>query len=225
LAIGVTALFTALASQAKGLGSRAPCTLPPALAGKPWAVVADAADAVRVFEAAGAHGRRLLVLTGRWATLDQATTEGSPAAGEAERLTPDNAVFSAMKMGVARELSVAMPAPVLAQRLADIRAARGKGITLGEGFFTHPFHGFERRFSLPEALAAGDEPVLVLVEPSFFKAGVSERVDQLLAARGVRVELGLLAAADPAASREEVERAAALALALEAPSAGFEDAR
>ena len=224
LVIGLFALGTALAAQTRGQLSRVPCAAPAELKGQPWAVVADAADAVRVFEATGAHGRKLLVLTGRWATLDQATTETNPIAGAADHLNADNAVFSAMKMGLARELEVAMPAKALARRLAEIQAARGKGITFGEGFFVHPFHGFVRRFSLPEALVASDEPVLVLIEPSFFTAEAPGRVDRYLAARGIRVELGLVAAADPAASVDERERAASLALALEAPFAGFEEA-
>ena len=221
-AIGLFALGAAFAAQAKGLGSRVPYAAPVELAGRRWAVVADAADAVRLFDATGAHGRRLLVLTGRWATLDQATTETDPIAGAADHLTADNALFAAMKMGIARELAVAMPAPQLAARLAEIRAARGKGITLGEGFFVHPFHGFVRRFFEPAALVAGDEPVLVLIEPSFLKADAPERVDQWLEAKGIRVEFGLVATTDPAASGAERERAENLALALEAPFAGFE---
>jgi len=201
--------------------SRTTFTPPPDFGGARWAAVRDAAEAVRVWADADLHGRKVLLLTGRWAQIgsinvDVADAAGAGAKAPLELLDADTAVLAAARSGVARELLVVMPPEAFRRRLEEVRGA--KELRVGEGAFTLPYHGYARRFSTPAALAPDGEPVLALVEPSFFDAGAPDALATWLASRGVRVELGLVALSDPTASAAQRERAAAFAEATRAVS-------
>jgi hypothetical protein len=221
--VGVIALFAtagAAAVELRGRAARTTFAPPPGFGSARWGVVADAGDAVRVLGEAGLHGRKLLLLTGRWAqirsmNLDAAEASSLPRS-PMDLIDANTAVLAAARSAVARELIVVMPPAAYQRRLAEVGAA--KELVSGPGWFTLPFHGYSRRFSVPHAVLPPREPVLVLLEPSFLDEGAPAAVDTWLRQRGIQVELGLVALSDPAATAAQRERVAALAEALGAVS-------
>lgn len=219
-AIGLLATAAAGAAELRGRSARTHFAPPPGFGPGRWGAVAHAGDAVQVLGAAGIHGRKLLLLTGRWArirsmNLDVAESAASPGA-PLDLLDADTAVLAAARSGIARELLVAMPPSAFRRRLDEVGGA--KELAAGAGWFSLPFHGYPRRFSLPEALAPEREPVVALVEPSFLDEGAPADLQDWLRRHDIDVELGLVALSDPAASATQRERAAALAAALGASS-------
>jgi hypothetical protein len=211
LALACLSLAVLAGLDATGRHARRAFSPPPEFGRARWGRVSDAAEAVRVWMSADLNGQRLLLLTGRWAALqtDDARPPGAGAA--ADFVTPSNAVYATMRAGIARRMDIVLPEAVFRQRLASIRAARGKDVAEGPGWFQHSFHGYPRRFSSPAAVEPSEEPVLVLVEPSFFAADTPDRPDSWLHQLGFRVSLGLIAQEDPAAA--DPHRAAAEAFA------------
>jgi hypothetical protein len=211
-AVAVTALATAMGAEALGRSSRVQFTSPPEFEGRRWATVSGAADAVRVWAALGVHGRKLVVLSGRWGRTDLRTV-GRALADGGEGLDADTALLAAARLGIAREVHVAMPPAAFQRRFLESVSA--KGAEAGEGWISHPYQGFRRRFSLLGELAPLDEPVLVLVEPSFFDASAPGQLREWLARRAT-VDLGIVALDDPAATDAQRELARSFAEALRA---------
>lgn len=208
------ALASALWVEVRGHAARTAFQAPPDFGAARWAAVADAGEAVRVWGEAGLHGRKLLVLSGRWANVKSSDLEPADGAAgasgtEGDLIDANTALLASMRSAISREIQVVMPPEAFRRRLADVAGA--KELTAGDGWFTLPFHGFARRFSVPERLAAPGESVLALVEPSFFAGGAPAAPLEWLRERGVDVELGLVALADPTATPEQRERAAAFA--------------
>jgi hypothetical protein len=207
------AVAVVVAVEVRGVAARTTFARPAAFGDVRWAAVSDAAEAVRVWADAGLRGRKVLLLTGRWAQVQSMNTDVADAAAmpgaSLGLLDANTAVLAAARTGVARELVIVMPPAAFARRLDEVKGA--KELTRGDGWFTLPFHGYARRFSVPEALLAPREPVLALVEASFFDAGAPGALAAWLASRGIEVELGLVAMDDPTASPEQRERAAAFA--------------
>lgn len=212
-ALLVAAGAVALALEAAGHASRTTFVAPPEFGATRWAAVGDAGDAVRVWAEAEQRGRRLLLLTGRWALVQSMrldALEASTARGAAPDLVDANtAIMATARTGIARDLQVVMPPDAWQRRLDEVAAA--KELVRGERAFSVPYHGFRRRFALPGALEPPGEPALVLVEPSFFAPGAPDDPAAWLRARGVEVDLGLVALADPTATPDQLERAAAFA--------------
>lgn len=213
---GVIAALAALAAvgpEVHGRGSRQLAALPPEAQGRRWAMVGDAAAAFRVWETAGAHGRRLVVLTGRWSK--PRNLRDNPPSAEEMRSGKDllasglvdvnDALYAATLTGIARRLDVVMPPAAYQQRRGEVS---GQGdLELQDGAFRLPYESIERRFSKPDAFRAPAEPVLVLVEPSWFQEGAPESVAYWLASRGVSFDLALIALSDPTATEAERDRA------------------
>ena len=205
-------------AEAAGREARRAFDPPPEFGGKRWAFVPDAAEAVRAWMAAGVHGRPLVVLTGRWGrpgtpgTQPAVVVARSQSGDSPDLLDADSALFAAARLGVAREMLVAMPPAALAQRLDEARGA--KDARVGDGWASHPYHGYPRRFSSPAALRAPSDPALVLIEPSFLEAAGPAPIDAWLRDRGVEVDLGIVALDDPTATDAQRERARALAEAM-----------
>jgi hypothetical protein len=179
------------------------------LAARPVAVVGDAADAFRVWRAAGLRGRRLVVLSGQW-SKPRNLESGAPtpeemaaarAGGETEFVDARSALFAAAQLGIVRGLEVVMPPAAFESRLAEVSGR--KGLERGDGTFDLGYEGFARRFSTPRAFVAPAEPVLVLVEPTWFAEGAPRDPLAWLSAAGVRFDLALVALTDPAAGEEE----------------------
>jgi hypothetical protein len=212
-AIAVLTAATAGYAEVRGREARTSFSPPAEFRGARWATVGDAGEAVRVWGEAGLRGRKVLLLTGRWARVKDLGRDviEAAAAGQApfDLIDADTAVLVAARSGIARDLQVVLPPAAYAQRLDEVRGA--KEIRQGEGWLSLPFHGFERRFAVPAALAPPGEAVLALVEPSFFSDGAPQAPDQWLRERGVEVELGLVALSDPAATDAQRARAAAFA--------------
>ncbi|HEU4382852.1 MAG TPA: hypothetical protein VFR85_05035 [Anaeromyxobacteraceae bacterium] len=216
-AVAALALAALAAAEGHGRGSRRSFLPRPELRGRPVAMVGSAADAFRVWRAAGVRGRHLLVLTGQWSkprSLEAhppapAEVRAARAGGEREFLDAESALFTAARVGIARSLEVVMPPSAFTHRLGEVAGL--KELERGDGTFRLPFNGFERRFSTPRAFAAPMEPVLVLVEPTWFAEGAPADPLGWLSSEGVAFDLALLALEDPAAS--EAERRAALAFA------------
>jgi len=222
-ASGIAALGAAvlLSVEAHGKESRALFVPPPELAGRPWCTVDDAAAAYRVWEAARTRGRRLVVLTGRWSrprTLqDSPPTAEEPASGArgnaaGSAVDVNGAIYAATRQGIARRLDVVLPPVAYQQRRAEVSAQ--KDLELHDGAFLLPFEGLERRFSKPEAFRAPPEPVLLLVEPSWFQDGAPRPLPDWLEARGLSFDLALLALDDPRATDAQREEARRLGEAL-----------
>jgi hypothetical protein len=201
---GLLALAAAAAvgAEIEGYGSRTTFSPPPDFRGARWAAVNDAGEAVRVWGEAGLHGRKVLLLTGRWAQVKSSDVE--PGASP-DLLDANTAVLAAARSGIARELEVVMPPEAFRARVEEVGAA--KELSRGDGWFTLPFHGYPRRFTVPDAAVAPREPVLALVEPSFFADGAPAALEAWLREKGFDVELGLIALGDPAATDAQRGRA------------------
>jgi hypothetical protein len=182
-----------------------------------WIAVPDAGDALRAWVDLGLHGRRLLVLTGRWTTLPFSSPKASgvnspsPPLLDAGFLDVENVFLVAARLGTARALTVVLTPPAFAARREAARS--GKDVELHDDWLVQRFHGYERRFTLPAALPPAAEPVLLLVEPSFFAPGVPPDPVAWLRERGVGFDLATVALGDPAATPEQAARALALARA------------
>jgi hypothetical protein len=222
-AIAVFAAATFASVELHARASRVPFRPPAGLRERPLAAVGDAADALRIWRAAGIRGRRLVVLTGQWSKpRDLKTQPPTPeelaaagAGGELELLDARSALFTAVTLGIVRGLYVVMPPAAFSQRLGEVSGR--KGLERGDGAFRLAYDGLERRFSTPRAFVAPDEPVLVLVEPTWFTEGAPPDPLAWLAAAGVRCDLALLALDDPAASDEERQATSSFAQASGVP--------
>jgi len=211
---------------AAGPGARATFEPPPDFNGRRWAVVRDAAEAFRAWSAAGVHGRRLVVFSGRWATVTPDTLPGAgtqpvPAGAQVDEtglptdlVDRDTALLAAARSGIAREVIAVMPPAAYAARREV--ASRDKAARLGEGWHDHPYHGFPRRFALATALPPIDEPALVLIEPSWFGTPGALDPRAVLRRAGSKADLGLLALEDPVASEAQVLAAQGYAEELQA---------
>lgn len=206
------ALASAAAVEAIGVASRREFVAPPEMRGGRWAIVSDAGEAVRVWLAAGVHGRKLVVLTGRWGQPAKPTYAGKGAGGgpahpqeEASMIDAESALFAAARTGVAREIFAVMPPAAFERRRAEIGG--GKETAAGPGWLRQPFHGYPRTFARPDALPRIDEPALLLVEPSFFAPGTPPSLGAWLARRGIAFDLALVAADDPSADDPQREAA------------------
>jgi hypothetical protein len=212
LALAAAAAF---AVDQRGHASRLSFTPPQDFQGRRWAMVEDAASAVELWAQVGVRGRRVLVATGRWGkpvTPDPAPIPpGSSAAGppqdRAARVS--GALFDATMRGLARDLVMVMPDAAFEARVAAIRPI--PETTLGDGWARQPFHGIARAFYRPTTLPRLDEEVLLLVEPSFFASGSPPDLLAWLEDRGIRLDLGVIAARDPEST--PAQEAAALELA------------
>ncbi len=181
------------------------------------AMVSDAGAAYRAWREEGIHGRHLLLLTGQWSKPRNLRLQPpGPEDAGLQRLGGDleladarSAIFTAGRTGVVRKLDVVMPPPAFSQRLGEVRGQ--KELERGDGTFTLAYLGMERRFGTPRAFAAPGEPVLVLVEPTWFAPGMPADPLGWLAGLGVRWDLALFALDDPSAQGEE--RQAALSAA------------
>lgn len=183
------------------------------------AVVRDAADAFRAWQAAGVHGRRLVLLTGQWSRPRDEKAHGAaeaapprPVSAEPDKVDAKNAIYMASRLGVSRILDVVMPPAAFTHRLGEVRGA--KELVKEDGAFRLAYNGLERRFSTPRAFEAPGETVLVLVEPSWFQPGAPADPLGWLTSRGVSWDLAVLALEDPAATGDA--RLAALAFARSA---------
>lgn len=180
-------------------------------------MVGSAADAYRIWRAAGLRGRRLVVLTGQWSKPRNLQKEpptpeemaAAQASGDLEFLDARSALFSAGRVGMVRTFDVVMPPAPFSQRLGEVRGQ--KELAREDGAFRLHFNGMERRFSAPRAFSAPRETVLVLVEPTWFSGGAPADPLAWLSEAGVRWDLALVALDDPSARAEE--RQAALAYA------------
>lgn len=221
-AVAAAAASLILAVELRGRAGRrmaGPAGAPPLR----WRAVADAGAAYQAWRAAGVHGRRLVVFSGRWATVAQGkvvppqfpailATEPPDGPAVAPYVNADTALLVAAYDGTARDLTTVMPPSAVARRLEATRSA--PGLRYRSGLISHPSQGYQRQIvacDLPPGEAPTfAEPVLVLVEPSYLGAGCAE-VATWLAALGMTTDLPLVALADPAAS--QAQRAAARALA------------
>lgn len=199
--LSVAAIATAVAH---GSASRRPYPPPD---GQPREIVKEvrsAAEAYELWRASGTRGRRLVVLTGQWSKPARSEAGGLQDAGVAglpEKVAPNDAIFAATRAGIVRRLDVVMPPAALSNRLGAVMGQ--KELVRQDGGFLLPFQGIERRFSTPRGFAAPDEPVLVLVEPSWFSDGADP--DPIAWLRSVRVtwDLALLARIDSSAGAGE----------------------
>jgi len=164
-----------------------------------------------------------VVLTGRWATIAPGLAAPRDFAARLARADPaalardgvgeaDTGQLFAALDGTARELVTVMPPAALERRLDETRGARGLGVS--GGVVSHPYEGYSRRLLRcdlpPDRLGLDDEPVLVLVEPSYLAAGCPEP-GRWLAERRLTSDLALVALHDPAADERQRQAARALA--------------
>lgn len=202
----------AVALELHGTGSRRWYEDAAGRIGRPtWVEVPDATAALARWNDAGVSGRRLLLLTGRWATVPLTALDPMPRSPS--NVDEDTALFLAARDGIVREIEVVMPAGALAQRRAEARSAKTFAVT--RRGFRQDFHGFSRQFAPVSAPPApSDEPFLVLAEPSFFAEDAPIDLPRWLADHGIRYDLAILAGSDPVAPQEALARAAVLAGAL-----------
>ena len=212
-------LLGVAAAEVHGHGARRAFHRPEGFEGA-WAAVADAGAAARVWEAGQVTGRRLVVLTGRWAALPPGVLQQLLAeeAGRSfsEVVDADTALLTSARVGLVRSLLVVMPPAAWARRVEELAGQRG--LRREEGCVTTPWLGIERTFCRPDALRGSAEPALVLVEPSWFAAAEAEPLERWLGKAGVAVELGLVAADDPTADDTMRARAEAFGQRVGAPS-------
>jgi hypothetical protein len=205
LAIAIAAACAVGAMELRGRSARRTFDAGSGSQGPRVAAVADAADALRLWQSAGIRGRHLVVLTGQW-SRPRGRGHGTPGESSAPppgEQAPDaaSALFFAWRLGVVRSFDVVMPPAAYTRRLGEVSGR--KGLTREDGAFRLRYDGVERRFATPRAFATPAERVLVLVEPSWFADGASPEPLAWLEARGVAWDLALVALSDPAASGEE----------------------
>ena len=163
----------------------------------------SAADAFAVWQGSGLKGRRAVVLTGQFGGAGQAPEAPGPGGG----VTAASAVYWSARLGLVRAIDVVMPpGDFERQRAGD---AGHKVFRPEDGAYRHDLHGYWLRFSLPRAFFPPDEPVLVLVEPSWFRPGAPPDPVAWLSSIGVRTDLILVALDDRSAT--EADRRAASA--------------
>ncbi|HEY6099183.1 MAG TPA: hypothetical protein VIW03_07120 [Anaeromyxobacter sp.] len=224
LAVAALAIGAVGAMEVRGHSARRTFEPGADLQGRRVAVVGSAADAFRVWHAAGVRGRHLVVLTGQWSRPRSASPHGAPeqASEQAARgeQGPDaaSALFVAWRLGIVRSFDVVMPPAAFTRRLGEV--AGRKGLSREDGAFRLRYDGVERRFSTPRAFAAPAEQALVVVEPSWFSDGASPEPLAWLAARGVSWDLAIVALEDPVATGEE--RLAAMSFARAAGAVRLE---
>jgi hypothetical protein len=202
-AAGITIATIAVIGLSDWHGRKSRTTFhpPPALAKRPVAGVGSAADAFAVWQGSGLNGRRLVLLTGHFGGAGRTPDSTGPGGG----VTAASAVYWSARLGLARAIDVVMPpADFERQRAGD---AGHKVFRPEDGAYRHDLHGFWLRFSLPRALLPPDEPVLVLVEPTWFRPGAPPDPLSWLSSIGVRTDLVLVALDDPSAT--EADRRAA----------------
>jgi hypothetical protein len=220
---GAAVVAVLVAVEVHGHSSRAPFTAPRELGALRVMSVGTAADAYAVWEASGLRGRRVVVLTGRWSKprnlREQPPSAEELAAGaDALRLVDaDSALFAAAQTGIARRFDVVMPPAALGKRLALV--AERKHLQREAEAFSDPYDALERRFSSPRGFRPPAEPVLVLVEPSWFAEGTPADPVGWLRDLGAQVDLTLVALLDPVATTPQRAAANAYATALGAPFA------
>lgn len=210
--VAACALATLLAAERHARGSRLLLEVPPELAGTAAFAVRDAGHALELWRVAGVRGRRLVLLTGQWSRPGARPAEPGatgpsepsrprdPPVGE-EVVDARGALFAAARIGIVRGMDVVMPGLAFGRRLADV--AGQKELRRGEGSFELDLNGVQRRFSTPRAFIPPEEPVLVLVEPTWFADGAPPDPLAWLAAWGVRTDLALVALADPMSGEDE----------------------
>jgi len=209
IAIATAAAF--VLANWHGRESRAAFHAPPELAQRPAAGVTSAAEAFVVWQGSGLRGRRLVLLTGRFG----GSGRGQDAPGPGGGVTPGSAVYWAARLGLVRAIDVVMPpADFESQRAGD---ASHKVFRPEAGAYRHDLHGFWLRFSLPDALLPPTEPVLVLVEPTWFRPGAPPDPLAWLSSVGVRTDLALVALDDPAATESDRRAAAEYARGARVP--------
>jgi hypothetical protein len=174
------------------------------------AAVTSAADAFLVWREAGANGRRLVVLTGQWGGQGNV-----PAGVPGAPVDASRALFLAARLGQVRSFDVVLPPAAFERRAAQ--DAAHKAFRPEDGAYRHDLHGFRLRFSLPRSFVAPDEPVIVLVEPTWFDGGAPPDPIAWLSSLGVRTDLVLVALDDPSANDEARKSAATYARAARAP--------
>jgi hypothetical protein len=210
-AIAALAAAALAAADAHGHGSRVPFDPPPELEGQRLGMVGNAADAFRVWQGALLRGRRLVVLSGQWARPVEREggkgADGGPAADQGAPVDPRSALFAAARSGLVRALDVVLVPAAFASRLQEVSGR--KELVREDGAFQLPASTIPRRFALPRAFAAPPEPVLVLVEPSWFAEGAPPDPLAWLRDGGATWDLALLALEDPVATA--AQRQAALA--------------
>jgi hypothetical protein len=181
-----------------------------------WHSVVDARAAYQRWREKGVYGRRLVVFTGRWATVPMGhpgqpipsdfptlAAKDSPENIKSASLVNNNTVFAAVTLsGLARDLIIVIPRGLLNQRTEITRGSPGR--IARPGYLSLPFLGYQRIFIAcdlpPEQTPRIAEPVLIFVEPSFFKNGACGDVENWLAVRGLKSDLALVAFDDPAAN-------------------------
>lgn len=212
VAAAIAALSAAaLASmELRGRAARVRFDVPVDLGAHRAAMVHSATDALRVWADTGVRGRRLVILSGQWAKPSIARTHPSASATLASTWTssaqdPSDAIFASTRLGIVRSLDVVMPPASFSRRLEEVSST--KVFVREEEAFRTTYSGLERRFSTPQGFVAPDEPVLVLIEPSWYAEGAPLDPLRWLASRGVTWDLALLALADLSAT--DAERLAA----------------
>jgi hypothetical protein len=209
-AIVVLAIAVLVLSERHGHASRIGFAAPPELVRRPVAAVGSAAEAFVVWRGSEVRGRRLVLLTGRWGAAPREAAPpggatGSPGVGSGP--TADKAPYWAARLGLARVFDVVMPPAEFEERRAV--DAGHKEYRPETGAYRHDIHGFHIRVSSPAAFVRPDEPVLVLVEPTWFRPGAPPDPLAWLESAGVQTDLALVALDDPSAT--DADRAAAAA--------------
>jgi hypothetical protein len=222
------ATIALLGVQLHGISSRRAGA--PAASAPRWLTVPDARAAFHMWKNAGVRGQALVVLSGRWASvlvnsvpssvLREPGSSGNVPGGE-PFITVDTAVLALALSGIARNADVVMPRDRFLERREAVR--RHKDFEPGDGWFSLPFEGFERRFYAFPGAPVVPERVLVLVEPSFFGAD-SRDLPAWLAQRRLTPSQVVIALDDPtstdgqrSAARELADRVAATAWAATRP--------
>jgi hypothetical protein len=227
-AVGLVIAGALVAASLHAWGRASRTSFDPPPGHERWAAVSDAAGAYRALRAAGVRGRRVVFLTGRWSrprSLWERPMAGEQLdaliARERTEVDSDSALFAAARDGIFRSFDVVMPPAALAKHLAEV-AGRKELVRL-EGGFSLPYDALERRFTRPDSLVAPLEPVVVVLEPSFFQDGAPARVADWLADRETRFDLAFIALDDAEAT--DAQRDVARALAASVHAVALEGAR
>ena len=203
----------------------------------PKFLVATPQDAYRIWKSAGASGRSVLFVSGRWEELEASETEVDPPMSrpyplrlyriarvlEQEHLSAANFLHVAGLNGIARRIVALLPERGYAEMRQAAGASKNGRITGDQVYL--PRQGFPRWFTSAARFRGEDEPVLLYVSAAYFKEASPEELFRHLTSQGVRTDCIILCrgagSADPAGPEQAgLNRFAALLGMVAPPLAG-----
>jgi hypothetical protein len=175
-------------------------------------------DAYRVWKAAGARGRQVLFISGRWERLpDDGIDQDIPMSRpyplrlfqiaevqESRYLGAANFLYVAALNGMARSIVALLSAPGYAEMREAARSSKYGRVGANEVYLPH--QGYPRWFTDAEHFRGEREPVLLYVAAPYFREGSPDELFRQLQAQRLQSDCIILCrwGADPSPGSREL---------------------